>query len=188
MDLEGYGKIKGQIFALDFPNKQGAIAVYSYLCFRGGSKKYCFPSQATIAKAIGVSKSTVNRNLKNLEAKGFIKKINKQKENNVYMSTFYILLELVESNKELKKIEKEIDNLVSSMTQGSVTSETGSVTHDTGVVSPVERGSVTHDTLTITNNNNNEQYIYEQEKNKTTEEELLAQLEALRNKGVKENG
>lgn len=201
----GFGKITEHIFKLDIPNKQGAIAVYSYLCFRGGSKKYCFPSQATIAAAVGVSRSTVNRNLKTLEEQGFIKKISEKKENNSYMSSFYILLKLVESSEELKKIEKEIETLVSSMKQGCIT-------HDTRVVSPAEQGCITHDTITDTINNNKEQniYIYRQKKkskkkvvhpeweedsNKSykepTEEEkqkLLQQLEEVRKKRKKKSG
>lgn len=202
---KGFGKITEHIFKLDIPNKQGAIAVYSYLCFRGGSNKFCFPSQATIAAAVGVSRSTVNRNLKILEEKGFIKKINKKRENNSYMSSFYILLKLVESSEELLKIEKKIEDLVSSMKQGCIT-------HDTRVVSPVEQGCITHDTITDTINNNKEQNIYihkkkkskkkavipewEENSNKSYTEDLQAkekamqQLEKLRNKnkGVKESG
>lgn len=152
---KGFGQITGHIFAVDEKNKQGLVAVYSYLCFKGGAKKYCFPAHITIAEAVGVSKSTVIRNLKKLEELGFVKRLKRKGKSNSLTSTCYILLKLVDSLDELKEIEKEIREkweVVSPMTLPSVT-------HDSTLVSPMTVPSVTHDTLTITNNNNNEHNI-----------------------------
>lgn len=184
MDLEGYGIITGKIFNLPTAgNHSNLIATYSYLCFRGSSKGYCFPKQETIAKAIGVSRRTVNRNLKELEELGLIKRVRRRTGDGQPISTVY----------ELPEVKKMLE------CDTSVTEGTSSVSQ-----------KVRHQCHT---NNIKEQYkrtIYkgkkkqkkkevhpeweEQEKKpieETSDEvkrELLKQLEDVRNKGAKKNG
>ena len=51
----------------------GEIAVYSYLMYCEDRKSYkCWPSYKTIGKAVGVSKNTVKKYVRELEDKEFI--------------------------------------------------------------------------------------------------------------------
>lgn len=68
------------------------IAVYQYLRDRSGKKRYCWPSVATIAKDIGMSKSTVKRALSDLEKQNYIQKENRYRENGGKTSNLYRLI------------------------------------------------------------------------------------------------
>ena len=51
----------------------GEIAVYSYLMYCEDRKSYkCWPSYKTIGKAVGISKNTVMKYVRELEYKEFI--------------------------------------------------------------------------------------------------------------------
>lgn len=65
--------------------------IFIYLWgFGGGEKKHCYPSQGRMSKELKISKSTIIRNLKTLEEKGFVyvinqyKAITKEKISNLY--------------------------------------------------------------------------------------------------------
>lgn len=45
------------------------INVYQYLCSRANKDRECYPSQTTIAKAVNLNRSTVNRSIKSLQKK-----------------------------------------------------------------------------------------------------------------------
>lgn len=48
------------------------INVYQYLCSRANKQGECFPSQTTIARAVNLHRSTVNRAIKRLQDKNLI--------------------------------------------------------------------------------------------------------------------
>ena len=60
-------KYNNPIYRSDQPYRN--IAVYQYLRERAGKRGYCWPSVATIAEDIGMSKSTVKRALMDLKKK-----------------------------------------------------------------------------------------------------------------------
>ncbi len=68
------------------------IVVYQYLRDRSGEKGYCWPSIATIAKDIGMSKSTVKRAINDLEKQNYIQKENRNRENGGKTSNLYRII------------------------------------------------------------------------------------------------
>lgn len=71
---EGRFKVGKEVYDVKDISKN-AKKVYIYLARIADSKGYCFPFIKTIAKRCNVSPSTVNKVLKELEAKGLIKKV-----------------------------------------------------------------------------------------------------------------
>lgn len=65
-------------------------SLYMYIWGYGGDRRGAYPSQGLMVKHLGISKSTVIRNLKSLEEKGGIcilnriKKATKEKSTNIY--------------------------------------------------------------------------------------------------------
>lgn len=51
----------------------GAKLVYALLLSYAWHNDYCFPGQDTLAQDIGIARGTVNRHVKELSEKGFIK-------------------------------------------------------------------------------------------------------------------
>lgn len=80
-------KYNNPIYRSDQPYRN--IAVYQYLRERAGKRGYCWPSVATIAEDIGMSKSTVKRALMDLKKKGFIQIENRYRENGGKTSNLY---------------------------------------------------------------------------------------------------
>lgn len=83
-------KYNNPIYRSDQPYRN--IAVYQYLRERAGKRGYCWPSVATIAEDIGMSKSTVKRALMDLKKKGFIQIENRYQENGGKTSNLYHIL------------------------------------------------------------------------------------------------
>lgn len=83
-------KYNNPIYRSDQPYRN--IAVYQYLRERAGKRGYCWPSVATIAEDIGMSKSTVKRALMDLKKKGFIQIENRYPENGGKTSNLYHIL------------------------------------------------------------------------------------------------
>ncbi len=52
--------------------------VYSYLTFRQGQHRYAWPKMETMAKDLGVSRTSINRSIKELKSKGFISVLSTQ--------------------------------------------------------------------------------------------------------------
>ena len=83
-------KYNNPIYRSDQPYRN--IAVYQYLRERAGKRGYCWPSVATIAEDIGMSKSTVKRALMDLKKKGFIQIEKRYRENGGKTSNLYHIL------------------------------------------------------------------------------------------------
>jgi DNA-binding MarR family transcriptional regulator len=69
-----------------------AFAVYSYLVFRANKSNKTFPSQATIAKDLGISRKTVNQNLQVLQEKQLISISPRYTEEKLKRSSLYTVL------------------------------------------------------------------------------------------------
>mgnify|MGYP005803088073 CR=1 FL=1 len=83
-------KYNNPIYRSDQPYRN--IAVYQYLRERAGKRGYCWPSVATIAEDIGMSKSTVKRALMDLKKKGFIQIENRYRVKCGKTSTLFHIL------------------------------------------------------------------------------------------------
>jgi len=59
----------GQIYGLIADENLSVIAkvIYAYLCFRSGSKNYCYPRIETICREIGIGRATFYRHINELE-------------------------------------------------------------------------------------------------------------------------
>ena len=71
---EGFFKLPNDVFRIKLDPY--AFKVYAYLISCAGSKGECWPSIPTMSEQLGMSKTTVQKKLKELEDRGFIKKIN----------------------------------------------------------------------------------------------------------------
>lgn len=69
-----------------------ARVVYMYLKDRADADGTCWPGIKTIAKDLGLSRSTVKRALSDLCKEGFIKKEPRWRENGSHSSNLYRLL------------------------------------------------------------------------------------------------
>ena len=65
---------------------------YMYLKDRTGRKGTCWPAIGTIARDLGLSRSTVKRALKDLEEKGYLKREIRHRENGGFTSNRYTIL------------------------------------------------------------------------------------------------
>ena len=63
-----------------------------YLKDRTGRKGTCWPAIGTIARDLGLSRSTVKRALKDLEEKGYLKREIRHRENGGFTSNRYTIL------------------------------------------------------------------------------------------------
>ena len=68
------------------------VTVYMYLKDRTGRKGTCWPAIGTIARDLGLSRSTVKRALKDLEEKGYLKREIRHRENGGFTSNRYTIL------------------------------------------------------------------------------------------------
>ena len=69
--IRNYFPVPNEVFVLGL--SPGELAVYCYLLFCEDRTTYqCWPSFQTIGKATCMSRSTVNKHVKSLEARGFI--------------------------------------------------------------------------------------------------------------------
>jgi DNA-binding MarR family transcriptional regulator len=66
-----------------------AKTVYIYLKSRAAHKGECWPGIKTIAKDLGLSRSTVKRAIADLEKHGYIEKKARYRENGSYTSNLY---------------------------------------------------------------------------------------------------
>lgn len=82
----GYFK---KIYSSDLPHR--AIAVYMYLHDRADKERKCWPAIPTIARELGISRSTVKRALDDLIKAGYLKKEFRYRENGGYTSNLYTL-------------------------------------------------------------------------------------------------
>ncbi|MCC0684059.1 helix-turn-helix domain-containing protein [Clostridioides sp. ZZV14-6345] len=74
-------------------------AIYAYLASYTGNKKYCHPTIETICKDLNINRSTLNKYLKILKEKGFIRVYRIQNEDNLYKNNVY---EIVMSKSQIK--------------------------------------------------------------------------------------
>ena len=65
------------------------INVYQYLCCRANKQGECFPSQSTIAKAVNLHRSTVNKAIKRLEDKKLLVITQRKRDNGGTSSNLY---------------------------------------------------------------------------------------------------
>ena len=69
--INNFFPLPNEIFSLAL--SFGEIAVYAYLMYREDRKSFqCYPSYSTIGRAIGMSRNTVAKYVKDLEGKQFI--------------------------------------------------------------------------------------------------------------------
>ena len=66
--------------------------VYIYLKDRSAASGSCWPGVKTIARDLGLSRSTVRRALKELERSGWVQRHARYRENGSRTSNLYILL------------------------------------------------------------------------------------------------
>ena len=78
-----------QIYASDLPTR--AVMVYMYLRDHTDKNKQCYPSVATIAKELKLSRSTVKRAVCDLLEVGMIRCEKRYRENGANSSTLYTL-------------------------------------------------------------------------------------------------
>lgn len=78
-----------QIYTSDLPSR--AINVYMYLKNCAGMKGQCYPSIATIARELKLSRSTVQRAITDLSKAGFISREQRYRESGAKSSTLYTL-------------------------------------------------------------------------------------------------
>lgn len=82
----GYFK---KIYSSDLPHR--AIAVYMYLHDRADKEGKCWPAIPTIARDLGMSRSTIKRALNDLIKAGYLKKELRYRENGGHTSNLYTL-------------------------------------------------------------------------------------------------
>ena len=69
--IKNYFPLPNEIFSLGLSYRE--IAVYAYLMYCEDRQTYqCYPSYSTIGRAIGMSRNTVAKYVKDLEGKQFI--------------------------------------------------------------------------------------------------------------------
>ncbi len=72
--------------------KSNSILVYLYLERHGARKRQCFHSTKTIADNLNISQRTVSRSINELEAEGYILRINRYRQNGGKSSNLYEIL------------------------------------------------------------------------------------------------
>ena len=85
-------RLKGECSGIFSRNISGGVTVYMYLKDRTGRKGTCWPAIGTIARDLGLSRSTVKRALKDLEEKGYLKREIRHRENGGFTSNRYTIL------------------------------------------------------------------------------------------------
>ena len=67
---EGFFKLPNDVFRIQLDAYE--FKLYAYLVCRAGARGECWPSIPTMSEQLGMSKTTVQSRLKNLEDRGFI--------------------------------------------------------------------------------------------------------------------
>jgi len=80
----------GSIYSSGLPHR--AVAVYMNLRDRADANGNCWPSINTIARDLGLSRSTVKRALNELVASGYLKKELRYRENGSKTSNLFTIL------------------------------------------------------------------------------------------------
>ena len=99
--------VPNQIFELGLKPKELAV----YCCLLRHSDKNtdnCFPSRRLIAGECSMDKKTVDSALKELEARGLIKKLCRYRENGSRTSNMYHLVSLLEQRKNSFGVDSDI--------------------------------------------------------------------------------
>ena len=78
------------IYASGLPHR--AVAVYMYLHDRSDQDKSCWPAIPTMARELGMSRSTIKRALNDLVGAGYLRKEFRYRENGSHTSNLYIIL------------------------------------------------------------------------------------------------
>lgn len=77
------------IYAAGLPHR--AVAVYMYLQDRADKESKCWPSIATIARELDLSRSTVKRAMKDLEQAGHLEREARRRDNGANSSNMHYL-------------------------------------------------------------------------------------------------
>lgn len=80
----------GSIYSAGLPHR--AVAVYMYLRDRADAQGRCWPAVRTIARELGLSRSTVKRALHDLVQSGYLKKEPRYRENGSKSSNLFTVL------------------------------------------------------------------------------------------------
>lgn len=78
------------IYATDLPHR--AVTVYMYLRERANKEGYCWPAVSTMSRELSLSRSTIQRALRELERTGWITKEPRWRENGSSSSNRYLIL------------------------------------------------------------------------------------------------
>lgn len=93
-----------RVYKSDLPSR--AKQIMFYLINRANAEGTCFPSNKTIASDCGISTRTVQRTMKVLLEKGFIKRDSRFREQGGQTSNLYTLqLELDDDKNDKKEVE-----------------------------------------------------------------------------------
>ncbi len=79
----------GAIYQTDLPHREKSV--YVYLRDRADADGCCWPAIRTIAREVGLSRSTVKRALDDLLARGYLAKEPRYRENGSKSSNLYIV-------------------------------------------------------------------------------------------------
>lgn len=77
------------IYATDLPHR--AVTVYMYLVERANKDSICWPAVSTISRELSLSRSTVQRALRDLERTGWLTKEPRWRENGSCSSNRYLI-------------------------------------------------------------------------------------------------
>ena len=69
-----------------------AVAVYIYLADRSNKNGECWPAIPTMARELGMSRSTIKRALNDLVSAGYLRKEFRYRENGSHTSNLYTIL------------------------------------------------------------------------------------------------
>lgn len=82
----GYFK---SLYTSELPHR--AVSVYMYLKYRANKEGTCYPAIGTISRELKMSRSTVQRAIKDLEKAGFLEKEQRWRSNGGKSSLLYTL-------------------------------------------------------------------------------------------------
>lgn len=118
---DGWTKIYNSSF--EYIESPTAFKVYCYLCYRYNEfHNYSFPSMNTIARDCKMSKTTVQKAIKNLEEKKLIKRF-KIREGNDYSNNCYRIRYAIQIEEEKSK-DKLMDSVIEEDEEEIVSIET----------------------------------------------------------------
>lgn len=101
---QGYGRIHFKVMS-DTRLSVGAKALYGLLCAMGGKKGECFPGKQYLCNALGVSKETIKRYVRELKDYAYIdveaRKSERESSKNMNQSNLYKVVLVQAENAEL---------------------------------------------------------------------------------------